>query len=520
VTRKVFYKLLGAFSLLLVFHAVVMGAIFHQIVETSAVSTLPALGREALLSGVAAILVAFPLAAWFSLSISRRLRRMIKFAHRIAEGDLDARLDDPYHDEISTMAEALNTTAVRLEQSFAELESRRRELATLLDSMQEGVVAITREGNVSWSNAVMQRLAGTQIREGRALVHSVRDPDVLACAEVALRDREVRYGRATSLLPGRIFEINAAPMPGGGAVVVLHDVTSVEAAEKSRRDFIANVSHELRTPLTSISGYLETLLEEPPPRPETTREFLSIILKNSNRMNRLTEDLLELASVESPDYKLSPQPIRASTLVEDAIESLAGMVVDSGVTLESGGAPADIVCADPDAMTQVLGNLIENAMKYGKSGGRIRVYAQAFDDQVEFVVQDFGPGIAYEHLNRIFERFYRVDKARSRDSGGTGLGLAIVKHIIQAHGGRIWAESELGAGAAFHFTLPIVAREVPQAGYELPPASIGEEPLSAKGDPYSSPIATEIAGQPVSVQSPVTFAGENGARIITKGSQS
>ena len=518
MTRKVFYKLLGAFSLLLVFHAVVMEAIFHQIVENSAVSTLPVLGREALISGVAAILVAFPLAAWFSLSISRRLRRMIKFAHRIAEGSLDARLDDDYHDEISTMANALNTTAARLEQSFAELESRRRELAALLDSMQEAVVAITREGNVSWSNAVMQRLAGTQIKEGRALVHSVRDPDVLACAEVALGQREVRYGRATSLVHGRIFEINAAPMPGGGAVVVLHDVTSVEAAERSRRDFIANVSHELRTPLTSISGYLETLLEDPAPRPETTREFLSIILKNSNRMNRLTEDLLELASVESPDYKLSPQPIRASALVEDAIESLAGLVVDSGIALESGGAPESVVLADPDAMTQVFGNLIENAMKYGKSGGRIRVYAQAFHREdaagVEFVVQDFGPGMAYEHLSRIFERFYRIDKARSRDSGGTGLGLAIVKHIVQAHGGRIWAESELGHGAAFHFALPVVISETRETAPPMAshPASGGA--LSGRGNSQmmaetGRSAKGEIGPVHSSVQLPVTFEVDN-----------
>jgi len=465
VTRKVFYKLLGLFSLLLVFHGAVMELFFHRIMENSAVSTLPILGREVLLSGVAAILVALPLAAWFSLSISRRLRRMVYFAHRIAEGDLHTRLDDSYHDEISTMADALNTTASRLEQSFAELESRRSELAALLDSMQEAVVAITREGNVSWSNSVMRRLAGTQIREDRPLVHSVRDPDVLACAEAALRERTVRTGRATSMLPGRTFEINAAPMPGGGAVVVLHDVTSIEAAEKSRRDFIANVSHELRTPLTSISGYLETLLEDPAPKPETTREFLQIILKNSNRMNRLTEDLLELAGVESPDYKLSPQPIRASELVEDAIESLAGLVVESGIALESGGAPTSIVLADPDAMTQVFGNLIENAMKYGKSGGRVRVSAHNQESEVEFVVRDFGPGIAYEHLNRIFERFYRVDKARSRDSGGTGLGLAIVKHIVQAHGGRIWAESELGHGAAFHFTLPVIVSA------QLPPVA-------------------------------------------------
>jgi len=467
MTRKVFYKLLGLFSLLLLFHAVVLELFLNRVIRHSSVTSLPVFGRETILSSLAAILVALPLAAWFSLSISRRLRRMVNFADRIAEGDLDARLEDNYHDEISTMADALNTTAARLEQSFAELESRRSELAALLDSMQEAVVAITADGNVSWSNAVMQKLAGTQIREGRPLVHAIRDPEILSCATEALRERSIRVGHATSLFPGRTFEINAAPMPGGGAVVVLHDITNVEAAERSRRDFIANVSHELRTPLTSISGYVETLLEDSNAHPEMTREFLSIILKNSNRMNRLTEDLLALASIEGPDYKLNPELIRASTLIEDAIESLAGLVVDSGVALESGGAPNDIVLADHDAMTQVFGNLIENAMKYGRSGGRVRVYAQrresSTENEVEFIIQDFGPGMAYEHLNRIFERFYRIDKARSRESGGTGLGLAIVKHIVQAHGGRIWAESELGKGAAFHFTLPVVAAQQPKA---------------------------------------------------------
>ena len=172
-------------------------------------------------------------------------------------------------------------------------------------------------------------------------------------------------------------------------------------------------------------------------------------------MSRLTEDLLALAGVESPDYRLAAQPIRASDLVKDAIDSLGGMVVDSGVELQSAGAPDALVMADPDAMNQVFGNLIENALKYANAGKRVCVGARPLENEVEFFVQDFGPGIASEHLERIFERFYRVDKARSRESGGTGLGLAIVKHIVQAHGGRIWAESEIGAGAAFHFTLPL-----------------------------------------------------------------
>jgi two-component system phosphate regulon sensor histidine kinase PhoR len=331
----------------------------------------------------------------------------------------------------------------------------------MLDSMQEAVIAVTREGLVRWSNAVMQQFAATQIVPGRPLVHSVRDPEVLACVRAAQERGEVRFGRASSLVHGRVFEINAAPLPSGGALVVLHDVTGIEAAERSRRDFIANVSHELRTPLTSIQGYVETLLEDPDPRPETTREFLGVIQKNAVRMNRLTEDLLALASVESPDYKIARQAIRADEMVQDAIESLGGIVVDSEVELESSGAPDALVMADPDAMNQVFGNLIENSLKYAKSGKRIRVGARQHQNEVEFTVEDFGPGIASEHLYRIFERFYRVDKARSRDSGGTGLGLAIVKHIVQAHGGRIWAESELGSGAQFHFTLPLAK---PMAG--------------------------------------------------------
>jgi two-component system, OmpR family, phosphate regulon sensor histidine kinase PhoR len=159
--------------------------------------------------------------------------------------------------------------------------------------------------------------------------------------------------------------------------------------------------------------------------------------------------------VESPDYKLVRLPQRASALVQDAMDSLGGIVADAGLELESAGAPDELVLADSDAVNQVFGNLIENAIKYGGAGGRIRISARALDDAVEFCVQDFGPGIASEHLGRIFERFYRVDKARSRESGGTGLGLAIVRHIVQAHGGRVRAESELGSGASFCFTLPL-----------------------------------------------------------------
>ncbi len=455
---RIFAKLFGLFALLLLLQAAAMEVVFRRMAGHTASADL--------WSGLIALGAAAALAAWAAGRISARLGHVADFAWRIARGDLSARLSGAGEDEFSRMVAALNQAAERMEESFAEIESRRQELAAVLDSMQEAVAAITPEGLVRWSNAQMQRIAGTEIRVGRQLVHAVRDPDLLACVKAALEQREERSGRAATLAPGRIFEINAAPMPSGGALAVLHDVTRIEAAENSRRDFIANVSHELRTPLTSIQGYVETLIEDSQPNRETTREFLGIILKNAIRMNRITEDLLALAGLESPDSKLALQPTRAGALLADAIELSRGMAADSGVELESTGAPEALVLADPDTINQVFGNLIENALRYAGAGKRILAGARLLESEVEFTVQDFGPGIASEHLGRIFERFYRADKARSRESGGTGLGLAIVKHIILTHGGRVWAESELGRGAAFHFTLPLAptAQKTPSPG--------------------------------------------------------
>jgi len=474
LTRKVFAKLMALFVLLLLFETAAMELILRRMLEHSAGDALHELMRNAIWSGVIALLIALPIAAWVASRITARLHRVMEFAGRIADGDLKARLQYGGGDEISAMETALNKTAERLGQSFAEIESSRRELATMLDSMQEAVVAVTGDGQVRWSNAVMKKIAGTEIRAGRPLVHSVRDPELLECVKGAQKSGEVKYGRTSSLAPGRIFEINAAPLPAGGAIAVLHDVTRVEAAEQSRRDFIANVSHELRTPLTSIQGYVETLVDAPKADPVMTRDFLQVILKNATRMNRLTEDLLALASIESPDYKLNTQPATASGMVRDAIDALGGLVVDSGVDLQYAGAPEMTVMVDPDEMNQVFGNLIENAVKYGKAGERIWVGARGLQNEVEFFVRDFGPGIASEHLDRIFERFYRVDKARSREAGGTGLGLAIVKHIVQAHGGKVRAESELGSGTTFLFTIPIAADKRAAEEHSDAPASARE----------------------------------------------
>ncbi|HUB20246.1 MAG TPA: ATP-binding protein [Acidobacteriaceae bacterium] len=469
MTGRVFSKLLFSFLLVLCIATAILDVSFRNIVEHSLheearvaslspmqrAAALHVLRRDLFSASLIALVLAALASAWLAHRIAARLRRIVVFSSRIAAGDFSARIREHDDDEIGEVARALDATADRLERSFHALEAKQRELAALLDSMQEAVIAVDASGQVSWSNAVMQRIAPSAVRPGKALVLSMRDPEILKCVEVALRERRIGAGRALTVVPGRAFEVSAAPTPDGGAVAVLHDVTEIERAEKTRRDFIANVSHELRTPLTSISGYVETLLEDEMELPDHAREFMAIILKNARRVNRLTEDLLALAQVESGEHKPRVQPVRASALVIDAIESLAGMVVESGIALEAGEATDALVLADVDAMTQVFGNLIENAMKYGAAGRRVVVGARPIENAVEFYVQDFGQGMAEEHLSRIFERFYRVDKARSRESGGTGLGLAIVKHIVIAHGGAIRVESELGNGATFLFTLPL-----------------------------------------------------------------
>jgi two-component system phosphate regulon sensor histidine kinase PhoR len=374
-------------------------------------------------------------------------------------------LHPPYSD-FDGLAHAISVASDHVNRSLTTVTESRRELEAMIDSMQDAVVAVDQAGRIQWTNQRMQRLIpgasfSSAIRIGHALVQTIRDPDILECVRIALDQRIVSEGRSTSLLPGRIFEVAASPMPAGGAVAVLHDITRIEQVERTQRDFVANVSHELRTPLTSISGYVETLLDHEATLTPMAREFLTTILKNANRMNRLTEDLLVMARVESSEQELHPGPVPADILVRDAVQAMSGLVQDANAILEVEETTRTEVMADSDAIVQVLSNLIENGIKYGQARAqsqcRIVIVAREVDEpipSVEFSVRDFGPGIASEHLDRIFERFYRVDKARSRESGGTGLGLAIARHTVQAHGGDIRAESEMNVGSTFLFTLP------------------------------------------------------------------
>jgi len=417
-------------------------------------TTTHPLARALLWGSLIAGGVAIFIAGLASQYVARRLRRIVAFAERVSSGDLTARIASTSSDEIGQVAAALDKTARRVEESFERVRTGQRELETLLNSMQDAVVAVDADSRVQWANHGMDRLLRHPPGMNTPVIDSVRDPDFLAAIQAAARDQVVRSARSNTIAPGRTFDVTAAPMPGGGAVAVLRDLTETERMEKTRRDFIANVSHELRTPLTSIQGYAETILDSAP-EGNHVREFLEIIRKNAARMSRLTEDLLTLARVESGEQRFDIEPVSADELLQDAMESFHEMARNHGVELvEANAVPSRTVHADREAIHQVFSNLIENALKYAASGKRVVLGARDAAGAVEFYVKDFGPGISSEHLPRLFERFYRVDKARSRESGGTGLGLAIAKHIVLAHGGTIRAESELNHGSTFLFLLP------------------------------------------------------------------
>lgn len=418
-------------------------------------------------------------AFWITLSVRQAIAPLERGAVVIADApeEAAARLSGPDYapgyGDFEALAKALNSAARHVEHSLALSKESRRELEALLDSMQDAVVAVDAAGRIQWTNQRMQKLIpgsspSGAVRIGHSLVQTIRDPEMLECVRVALETKTVCDRKSTSLLPGKTFEINASPMPGGGAVAVLHDVTRIEQVERTQRDFVANVSHELRTPLTSITGYVETLLDHEQSLSATAREFLSTILKNAVRMNRLTEDLLVMSRVESATQEMQSGPVPADVLVRDAVQGMSGLVQDSDAMLEIGSVTDRQVYADHDAVMQVLSNLIENGIKYGRTRespfAKVLVTAAEVTEPyeaVEFRVQDFGQGIGSEHLDRIFERFYRVDKARSRESGGTGLGLAIAQHMVQAQGGSIRAESELNRGSTFIFSLPVAQYPVP-----------------------------------------------------------
>jgi len=348
------------------------------------------------------------------------------------------------------------------ERQRLELEHHEHRLETLLDSMIEGLVVLDAHGRITLTNRAAETLFGfSRQMVGGTLLEAIRHHEVAALAarletEPAILDHELRLEGP----PPRILQVNAVALRGAadvgaGAMLVFHDLTRVRELEGARQEFVANVSHELRTPLSLIKSAAETLLDGAKADPAALDRLLQIIDRHADRLTLLIDDLLLLAKLDSGRIELRPEPSPLRAATQEVFGDLAKRAQGREVRLEN-AIPAGLVAqADPDRLRQVLSNLVDNGIKYGRSGGVLTVSARPLDGgKVEVCVRDDGPGIPAESLGRVFERFYRVDKARSREQGGTGLGLAIVKHAVQAHGGEVRVESEPGQGAAFFFTLP------------------------------------------------------------------
>ena len=333
---------------------------------------------------------------------------------------------------------------------------------TLFNSMIEGLLLLDADERIQLANRAFVQLFGTATDlRGKTVLEVLRQHELAELVEKVASEKQVLgYELKLGGLSERWLQINAAGVFNNegkkqGTIVVFHDLTRLKQLERTREEFVANVSHELRTPLSLIKGYVETLLDGAKDNPEVATKFLQTIQRNSERLQFLIEDLLTISELESGRITMNLQSVRLRSLVDRVLEDFKTQAETRRVELKN-EVPDLTALADSDRLQQVLGNLIGNAIKYGRPDGHVGVSGNLLNGtSIELCVQDDGPGIPGESLERVFERFYRVDKARSREQGGTGLGLSIVKHIVQSHGGKVWAKSELGKGAAFYFTLPL-----------------------------------------------------------------
>jgi two-component system phosphate regulon sensor histidine kinase PhoR len=414
-------------------------------------------------------LLAFAVVLAVGLFLSRRVTRpvteMQSIARWMAEGDFAQRVPISGTGEIAELGRTLNLMAERLSEKIQDLEGERTKVAAILDSMVEGVIAIDQRGRIVLMNHAARWIfdLGREPVEGRPLLEIVRHKEILDLVAGRKRlDVEGAQRREIELGPpvDRILDAHAAAIAlapsGQGILLVLHDVTELRRLERVRTEFVANVSHELRTPLTSIRGYLETLLDGALEEPTNARRFLEIAHTHAERLSRLVDDLLQLSDIEMGKLILKPALLNLHTVAAEVLAFFEKQAAQKSLSLVN-TVPDDIrLPADWDRLTQIFVNLVDNAVKYTPAQGEITLGAEpGTSGFVHVWVADTGIGIPSTDLPRITERFYRVDKARSRELGGTGLGLAIVKHLVQAHGGELWLESELGRGTTVNFSLPL-----------------------------------------------------------------
>jgi signal transduction histidine kinase/HAMP domain-containing protein len=407
--------------------------------------------RDVLVSGVLALLGAMALATLFARSISKPVVELRDVARAIAAGDLRQRPALSAPGEVGDLADALHRMAEQLQSRLDALEADDLLMVAVLESLEEGVLAADERGAIVRLNDRARYLLDVAAPAPFPRERLPRDAVLRSALEDALGGAATVACETT--LHDRTLSIAARPLPAGGAVVTVLDLSTVRRLELIRRDFVANVSHELKTPLTAVSGYAETLLDETIP-PGQRQAFVRTIRDNAGRMQRIVDDLLDLSRIESGGWRPRIGTVDVRTVVADCLAVLAPAAAAKGLAMRADVADdAAALHADPTAFRQILVNLLENAVRYTQDGG-VTVSARAVPGATSIEVRDTGIGIAAEHLPRIFERFYRVDAGRSREQGGTGLGLAIVRHLADAHGGRVEASSILGGGTSIRVLLP------------------------------------------------------------------
>jgi signal transduction histidine kinase len=433
--------------------AVRAGSGFARVsVSAASIQNLFARARaDVLLAAALALMLAFVLVWAFSRSVARPVVELRDVARALAAGDLRRRPSLPAPGEVGDLASAIHRLAEQLSSRLEALEAEEVRLVALTESLNEGVIAIDARQQVTQVNAQARHLLGLKDTIPFPVSNLPRERGLREAIGAALSGHAVDAHEVQ--IGGRELALTARPLPAGGAVIALFDLTPVRRLETVRRDFVANASHELRTPLTVIGGFTETLLDDSLPN-EQRRQFAQTVLANTQRMQRIVDDLLDLSRIESGGWKPNPSQVDIRALAEEALSVVEERRPDKRLALNVEISPeATHVWADPTALRQVLTNLVDNAVRHTNEGS-VTVFARRAPGGVAIGVSDTGIGIPPDHLPRIFERFYRVDAGRSRSEGGTGLGLAIVKHLVEGHGGRVRAESTVGRGTRIWAELP------------------------------------------------------------------
>ncbi len=411
------------------------------------------------------LFIALGLAFLSSLLLTRdmtlKLHKFVRISDSFSKGDFSHKIFLDSKDELGELASTLNSMAQNLEDKIHEIEIKNQHLVAILESMVEGIIVVDKTSRIVSINSSVGKIfnISKQNLEGKVFLEVIRNNDIAEIINKVLKKGEFTSCELTLMWPvQKIFQINASPIfekeEVSGCLLVIHDITEIRKLETMRRDFVANVSHELKTPLTSIKGFVETLLEGALEDKENNRHFLKIIQEHGERLNKLVDDLLSLSHLESKEILLEKGIFNLRQQVEKVIMGFREQLKKRNVDIKN-EIPANIsINADKDKIEGVFTNLIDNAIKFNKENGIIKISSQEEGNKIKIIVEDSGIGIPEKDIPRIFERFYRVDKARSRELGGTGLGLSIVKHIVELHGGNVGVESIEGFSSKFWFSLP------------------------------------------------------------------